>query len=380
MGNSKKITCSTEDDPGGSSEQEILTEESWRKAYRNSVKNIEALSRYIAFAPKEKVFLKQVGKLYHMRIPQYYFSLIEKISDPFDPIRRQCIPSLNEVCDQSYENIDPLGEEKTSPLSCLVHRYPDRVLLLVTGCCFMYCRHCTRKRLWKNKTPEPGINEIEKALAYIRGNLGIREVIVSGGDPLTLPTERLDYILSALQKMHHVEVIRIGTRAPVVLPERVNEHLCDSLKRHSKIWINVQFNHPREITAESAEACRKIQQCGIPMNNQSVLLKGINDDAKVMTELCHKLQSIRVRPYYLFQCDPVVGAHHFRTSVFKGVEIIEKMRGHTSGMCVPVFVVDGVDGKGKIPLNPEYVISVSSKGLTMRNYKHETFFYHNPTD
>lgn len=386
MGKCKKSGSAIEEDPGGGnneiekSKKEILIDENWHAAYKNSLRSVDDLAQYLALNKTEKTSLTQVLRNYHMRIPAYYFSLIKNITDQNDPVRKQCIPSVDEIREEIHETIDPLGEEKTSPSSCLVHRYPDRVLLLVTGKCFMYCRHCTRKRLWKSKTSEPTLGDIDEALQYVTKNSHIREVIVSGGDPLTLSTERIDYILSSLSGIKNIEVIRIGTRAPVVLPQRVDDDLCAALGKYKNLWINVQFNHPAEITAESAYACRKLQKCGIPMSNQSVLLKGINDDSRVMLELCHKLQEIRVRPYYLFQCDPVVGASHFRTPVWKGVDIIEKMRGHTSGMCVPTFVVDGIDGKGKVPLGPDYLVSRLDDGVILRNYNHELFYYHSPKD
>jgi lysine 2,3-aminomutase len=205
-------------------------------------------------------------------------------------------------------------------------------------------------------------------------------VIVSGGDPLTLPTEKIDYILSMLSDIKSIEVIRIGTRAPVVFPQRIDDNLCKVLEKYENLWLNTQFNHPSEITTQSILACKRLQRCGIVISNQSVLLKGVNDNVGTMLELCHKLQNIRVRPYYLYQCDPVVGAHHFRTSIWRGIDILENMRGHTSGMCIPTFVVDGIDGKGKIPINPNYVLSVSPDGLTLRNYKNETLFYFNPKE
>lgn len=245
----------------------------------------------------------------------------------------------------------------------------------------MYCRHCTRKRLWRNSSNnniEPTLTEIQASLDYVRKNKEIREIIISGGDPLTLNQERLDWILEEASNISHVQVIRIGTRTPVVFPERITKSLCKILGKYNKLWVNVQFNHPVEITAESTEACRRIQNRGIPMSNQTVLLKGINDTPQIMKELCQKLQAIRIRPYYLFHCDEVVGASHFRTSVFKGVEILEKMRGHTSGMCVPIFVVDGPAGKGKIPLGPQYMISMSPTKVTLRNYNNEIIEYDNP--
>lgn len=379
MNSFKKVSSFTEEEePGGGSS--ILAESKKPNVCKSAIENAEDLAEYIAFDSEEKILLKEVIKTYHMRIPLYYFSLIKDPSDSSDPIRSQCVPKIEELKYSDLEEMDPLGEEKTSPVACLVHRYPDRALLIVTGRCFMYCRHCTRKRLWNKNIPEPSLRDIETALNYLKENKSIREVIISGGDPLTLPTHYLDHILESVSRIENVEVMRIGTRAPVVFPQRIDERLCRMLEKYDNLWVNVQFNHPREVTFQSAAACRKIQKCGLPISNQSVLLKGINDDPAVMMELCHKLQSIKVRPYYLFQCDPVTGASHFRTSVFKGIEIIEKMRGHTSGMCVPTFVVDGTDGKGKVPLGPNYLLSVSDEGVLLRNYNREPFFYYNPKE
>lgn len=362
-------------EPGGCLLQD---KQEWVLALKESIDNVNKLSKFFPLTNQEKEVLTAVSQQYQMRVTRYYLSLIKDQNDPLDPIKRQCFPSLEEILETPQDDIDPLGEEKTSPLPFLVHRYPDRVLLLVTSRCFMYCRHCTRKRLWQKHIPDPTLNDINAAVEYIRNNTNIREVIVSGGDPLTLSTERLDHILLLLYSLPNIEVIRIGTRAPVVIPQRVDRSLCAVLKRYDNLWMNLQFNHPREVTPEAINACRKLQKCGIPLSNQSVLLKGINDNAQVMAELCHKLQSIRVRPYYLFQCDPVVGAGHFRTSPMDGVKIIEKMRGYTGGLCVPTFVVDGIDGKGKVPLSPEYLVSHSPEGLTLRNYRNEVFFYEDP--
>ncbi|MEI8350153.1 MAG: KamA family radical SAM protein [Candidatus Omnitrophota bacterium] len=384
MADQKRFMHSLEEDsqnkeePGGCNA--LAAEENWLTAYRNSLKNIDDLSKFIFINEEEKPFLKQVMRTFHMRIPLYYLSLAKDLTDSHDPIRQQCIPSVEEIRGEIHEKIDPLGEEKTSPAPCLVHRYPDRALLLVTGRCFMYCRHCTRKRLWRSRIPEPTLKDIDLALTYVRENKQIREVIVSGGDPLTLPTEKIDYILSSIAQIETIQAVRIGTRAPVVMPQRIDDNLCKVLGKYEHLWVNTQFNHPREITAQSTAACRKLQRCGIPISNQSVLLKGINDEANVMQELCHGLQHIQVRPYYLYQCDPVVGAHHFRTSIWKGMDLMERMRGHTGGMCIPRFVVDGIDGKGKIPIDPNYVLSVSAEGLTLRNYKNESFFYYNPKE
>lgn len=393
MENAKKVEHSVDEEPGGSKKelpidsqkeepggqtQESFIEQNWQTSSKNAIRSIDDLVTFYPALKDDRTALKQVVRTFHMRIPHYYLSLVVNPADASDPIRRQCIPSVDEIQESVYEDIDPLGEEKTSPTPCLVHRYPDRALLLVTSRCFMYCRHCTRKRLWQKNIPEPSLKDLEISLTYVKENKQIREVVVSGGDPLTLGTERLDYILSSLSKIHSLEVIRIGTRAPVVLPSRIDESLCRTLDKYENLWINVQFNHPREVTEASISACKKLQRCGIPLSNQSVLLKGVNDSVEVMTELCHRLQSIRVRPYYLYQCDPVVGASHFRTSVWKGIELIEKMRGHTSGMCIPHFVVDGPEGRGKIPLGPQYLLSASDDMITLRNYKNEIFTYYNP--
>jgi len=371
-----------EDDPGGSSprmKEQLRAKDQrkapWQDEARRAYKTIEEIDPYIPLSAEDKFRLRNVIKQYHMRIPHYYLSLIDQPMDASDPIRQQCLPSPRELEDADQSHMDPLGEEKTSPVPCLVHRYPDRALLVITGRCFMYCRHCTRKRLWNKKCIDPTLADIGKALQYVRSTPQIREIVVSGGDPLTVNTERLDFILSEIAKIPTVEAVRIGTRAPVVLPARVDDRLCKMLSKYDRLWMNVQFNHPREITEESAAACRRLQRCGIPLSNQSVLLKGINDDPAVMLELCHKLQSIRVRPYYLFQCDPVVGASHFRTPVTCGIDIIEHMRGHTGGMCVPTFVVDGIDGHGKVPVGPNYLLSMNDKGVTLRNYENKVFFY-----
>lgn len=360
-------------------QKNISLAEDWHDAYKNSLKTVSALYKETQLK-EEKALLTNVISVYHMSIPRYYLSLIDDINNPNDPIRKQCVPSIDELDVEQNEVMDPLSEEKNSPTPWLVHRYPDRVLLLATSRCFMYCRHCTRKRLWSHNIFDASLKDIDIALDYVKNNPKIREVIISGGDPLTLETERLDYILSGVSSLPNIEAIRIGTRAPVVLPQRIDDRLCVMLERYPTLWINLQFNHPREITSQSIQACRKLQKCGIPLSNQSVLLRGVNDTPEVMIKLCQKLQSIRVRPYYLFECDPVVGASHFRTSVLKGVEIIERMRGHIGGMCVPVFVVDGIDGKGKIPLGSNYVISSSPRGFTLRNYKNEIFFYSNPSE
>ncbi len=368
----------TEEGTGSAQVQHPPADLHWPIKRKATYKSIDELVSRVAIFHEQKEELKKVAQLYHVSVPEYYLSLIQDVADPNDPIRRQCVPSVQELADAASASMDPLGETSMSPVPCLVHRYPDRALLLVTGRCFMYCRHCTRKRLWKEHASDPSLTDIQKATDYIRANPQIREVVVSGGDPLTLATERLDFILDMVAKIPHVQVIRIGTRAPVVFPQRIDRSLCKTLSRYEQLWINVQFNHPREVTPQSTAACRRLQECGIPLSNQSVLLKGINDDPAVMMELCHKLQSIRVRPYYLYQCDPVVGASHFRTSVHKGIEIMEKMRGHTGGLCVPTFVIDGPDGQGKVPVAPNYIVAINNKRIKLRNYNNEVFEYAEP--
>lgn len=345
---------------------------------RTTYNSVDQLDNVLSIDPQEKQTLQQVEKQYHMLIPQYYLSLIKDPTNINDPVRLQSIPSVKELDDTEEASEDPLGEKDMSPVSCLVHRYPDRALLLVTGKCFMYCRHCTRKRLWDKNCTDPNLNDIQEAANYIRGKRHLREIIVSGGDPLTISNERLEYILEQISSIPHVKVVRIGTRTPVVFPQRIDRGLVKTLERFPKLWINVQFNHPNEITPESTAACQKLQRVGIPLSNQSVLLKGINDSPEVMIELCHKLQEIRIRPYYLFQCDPVVGASHFRTNIYAGIEIIEHMRGHTSGMCIPTFVIDGPEGTGKIPMGPNYVLSATPKKVVLRNYQNKIFDYINP--
>ena len=381
MSNTTDIEGSFEEEPGGSSCKIInshsITLDVEREHFgpKEFISNIEDLSQCLPLDQEQLCRLKKVADIYHLRIPFYYFSLIKNISDSCDPISKQCIPHLDELRHDSFESKDPLAEEKSSPVDCLVHRYPDRVLLLVTNRCFMYCRHCTRKRMWNKKINEPTLEDINRALNYVSRNPKIREVIVSGGDPLTLPTERLEVILSKISSLSNIHVIRIGTRTPVVFPQRIDERLCEMLKKYDNIWINVQFNHPREITPQAALACRKLQKIGIPISNQSVLLKGVNDSLQVMKDLCQRLQEIRVRPYYLFQCDPVSGTSHFRTSPWQGREIIQKMQGVASGMCIPTFVIDAIGGKGKVPFGPDYLVSNSDRGMILKNYQDELFFY-----
>ena len=350
----------------------------WRWQLRNSIYDIFKLSKIFRFSKTQLENLSKVVIKYPFAITPYYLSLIDK-DNPADPIRMQCVPSEEE--DKLYFDIqdDPLGEEKDSVLPGLVHRYPDRVLIILTNMCPVYCRHCTRKREWCRGKWVRTQKELESIYDYINRHKEIRDVIISGGDPFILSTERIEEVLRKLRAISHVEIIRIGTRCPVVLPQRIDDELVSMLKKYRPLWLNAHFNHPNEITKESSIACDRIVCAGIPVNNQSVLLKGINNDVETMTKLCQGLLKIGVRPYYLFQCDPVVGTGHLRTSIEKGLEIIKGMRGFTSGLAVPIFVVDGLEGQGKVPLQPpDYLVALEKNYAILKGYKGESFKYYNP--
>lgn len=314
-----------------------------------------------------------------MAITPYYASIMDKTNTKC-PIRIQAIPSEEELHTCEYELDDPLHEDADSPVPGLTHRYPDRVLLLSTNECSMYCRHCTRKRKVGEENNAISLTAIKKGIEYIRQNKGIRDVVISGGDPFILSTNRLEKIISEIRKIPHVEVIRIGTRTPVVLPMRIDDELVNMLKKYHPIWINTHFNHPKELTQDAKKALRKLADAGIPLGNQSVLLKNVNDCPIIMRDLVHSLVKNRVRPYYLYQCDLSRGIEHFRTPVSKGIEILESLIGHTSGFSVPTFVVDAPGGGGKIPLQPNYLLSFSSRKTILRNYEGVISVYTEPED
>jgi lysine 2,3-aminomutase len=343
----------------------------WRWQTQNAVRSVRQLRTLLAFTPAE---LEAIGRLeadYKLAIPPYYFSLIDP-HDPADPIRLQSVPSPLEAENPSgYELEDPLEEDKDSPVPGLTHRYPDRVLLITTPNCSMYCRYCTRKRATLTRGGWEGVSkDDERMIDYVRANPQIRDVIVSGGDPLTLPLGKLRYYLESLKEIDHVDVIRIGTRVPVTLPQRLYDpELIDLLEATEKVYIQTHFNHPREITPEAARVCKTLLRAGMPINNHAVLLKGVNDDLATIRALLRGLLRIKVRPYYLFHCDPVIGAGHFRTSVWKGLEIMEGLRGHMSGIGIPTYVVDSPHGGGKIPLMPNYLVSMSDDAVILRNYE-----------
>lgn len=344
---------------------------------QNAVRTTRQLADLLPFAADELAVLEKVEHLYKTSIPPYYFSLIS-LDDPRDPIRLQSVPSPLELVSQSGEDReDPLDEDKDSPVPGITHRYPDRVLMVTTPVCSMYCRFCTRKRVTMDREGWDGPSrDDERMIEYIRDHEEIHDVIVSGGDPLMLPLAKLRWFLQQLKRLDHVGVVRIGTRVPVTLPQKLYDaELIETLHAAEKVWIQTHFNHPAEITNASARGCRNLVNAGMPINNHAVLLKGVNDSVTTMRQLVRGLMKIKVRPYYLFHCDPVTGAGHFRTSVWKGLEIIEGLRGHVSGLAVPQYVVDGIKGAGKIPLMPNYLVSASENAVVLRNYEGMLFRY-----
>ena len=351
----------------------------WKWQVKNRIETLEELKKYVSLTAEEEEGVKQTLKTLRMAITPYYLSLINP-DDPCDPIRRQCIPTGAETHQAAADLLDPLHEDEDSPTPGLTHRYPDRVLLLITDMCSMYCRHCTRRRFAGQTDNECGLDRIEKALEYIRNTPTVRDVLLSGGDALMVSDKRLEYIISELRKIPHVEIVRLGTRTPVVCPQRITPELCDMLKKYHPIWINTHFNHPNEVTPESSRACEMLANAGIPLGNQSVLLRGVNDCVHVMKKLVHEIVKIRVRPYYIYQCDLSMGLEHFRTPVSKGIEIIEGLRGHTSGYCVPTFVVDAPGGGGKTPVMPQYIISQAPGKVVLRNFEGVITTYTEPTE
>ena len=340
----------------------------WKWQIRNRIESLDELKQHISLSPDEEEGVKKCLKSMRMAVTPYYLSLIDP-DDPGDPIRRQCVPTAFELHAAKADLLDPLHEDADSPVPHLTHRYPDRVLMLITDQCSMYCRHCTRRRFAGQTDAMTPVDIVDRQVDYIRSHTEVRDVLLSGGDPLTLSDERLDSILTKLRAISHVDIVRIGSRIPASMPQRVTSELCSMLKKHHPIWLNAHFNHPAEITAESTRACSMLADAGIPLGNQAVLLAGVNDCVHVMKDLMQKLAKIRVRPYYLYQCDLSIGLEHFRTPVSKGIEIIEGLRGHTSGFCVPTFVVDAPGGGGKIPVMPDYLISQTSKRVVLRNFE-----------
>ena len=346
----------------------------WKWQIRHRIQSVNELSEIIELSETEKTDISKCLERFRMAITPYYVSLMQT-GDVHDPIRMQAIPLIEETFLGVNALADPLNEEADSPVPCIVHRYPDRVLFLVTYICSMYCRHCTRRRTVGEEDCFVSESQLTLALDYIRSHTEIRDVLISGGDPLVMDTRLLERIISRLRSIPHVDIIRIGTRVPVVMPMRITDELLQMLKKYHPIWINTHFNHPREITADSERACQAIVDAGIPLGNQSVLLRGINDNTETMKELLYKLVHMRVRPYYLYQCDLSEGISHFRTDVETGVNIIHKLTGNISGYAVPKFVIDAPGGGGKIPVGYDYVISKSDKEVVLENYKGNVYTY-----
>ncbi len=340
----------------------------WKWQVKNRIETLEQLKEHIELTPEEENGVRESLKTIRMAITPYYLSIIDT-NDPYDPVRKQSIPTADELYISPSDLEDPLHEDSDSPVPGLTHRYPDRVLFLITDMCAMYCRHCTRRRFAGQKDAASPTERIDRAIEYIARTPQVRDVLLSGGDALLMSDDRIESILKRLRDIPHVEIIRFGTRTPVVMPQRITDNFVNMVKKYHPIWLNTHFNHPNEITPEAAEACSKLANAGVPLGNQSVLLRGINDCSHIMKNLVHELVKIRVRPYYIYVCDQSKGIGHFRTPVSKGIEIIENLRGHTSGYAVPTFVVDAPGGGGKIPDMPTYLISQSPNRVVIRNYE-----------
>ena len=331
-----------------------------------TVHGVDTLADALQLDAEQAGAIARVSERYPLRITPYYLSLIDP-DDPFDPIRRQCVPDPAELVDDRGA-ADPTGEVADSPMPGLVHRYPDRVLLLTTSTCLVHCWHCNRKRLWRNGGPRLECPTIEAVVAYLESHPRVREVILSGGDPLTLPRSELQHWVEALRALPQVEVLRVGTRAPVVLPQAVDDELCALLTGPKPLWIHTHFNHPRELTAEATAACERLRRAGIGVNNQTVLLRGVNDTPDTLVDLCRGLLAIGVRPYYLYHCDPAIGVSHFRTPVSRGLEILSALRGHLSGLAQPLYAVDLPGGGGKVHLEPDSVVEREGPTLRLRSF------------
>ena len=348
--------------------------EDWHWQLRNRIRTKEELAQIIKLTPEEEEGIKKASGRLSLAITPYWATLMDP-EDPNCPLRRQAVPVAAESIVSPHEMIDPLAEERDSPAPHLVHRYPDRVLLLATESCAMYCRHCTRRRLVGEYKEDNSDSRFDKAIDYIKANRKIRDVLISGGDPFILEDEQLESLLQRIRAISHVEFLRIGTRVPVTLPQRITEKLVNMLKKYSPLWISIHFNHPKEITKRCKIACDMLAESGFPLGSQTVLLKGINDRPYIMKKLMHELLKIRVRPYYIYQCDPVKGTQHFRTPVAVGINIMEKLRGHTSGYAVPTYVIDAPGGGGKIPVGPNYLLSQAKGKYVLRNYKGKIYTY-----
>jgi lysine 2,3-aminomutase len=346
----------------------------WRWQLKNRITTLAQLEALMELTPQERAGTILSGSKLALAITPHFFNLIDR-DDPCCPIRRQVIPRLEETRISPSEMADPCGEDADMPVPGLVHRYPDRVLLLVTDRCASYCRYCTRSRVVSGAGEQEWRVDFEAAFRYLEAHTEVRDVLLSGGDPLLLSDNRLEAILKRLRSIEHLEFVRIGSRVPLFLPQRVTPELCQMLQHYHPLWMSVHVNHPRELTLEARAALGRLADHGIPLGNQSVLLAGVNDDLETMTALVQKLLLCRVRPYYLYQLDPILGSSHLQVPVSKGIEIIEGLRGHTSGYAVPQYVIDAPGGGGKVPINPDYQIYRDSEKIVIRNYEGRTFEY-----
>ena len=348
--------------------------EDWHWQLKHRVCSKDDLQQIIKLTPEEEGGIKKAGGKLSLAITPYWATLIDP-EDPDCPLRRQSVPVIAESIIGPHEMIDPCAEDRDSPVPHLVHRYPDRVLLLATEACAMYCRHCTRRRLVGDSKESNSPDRFDAAVEYIKSNRKIRDVLISGGDPFILEDDEIESLIQKISSISHVEFLRLGTRVPVTLPQRITEKLVTMLKKYPPLWVSVHFNHPKEITKRCKIACDMLSDAGIPLGSQTVLLKGINDRPYIMKRLMHELLQIRVRPYYIYQCDPVRGTQHFRTPVAVGINIMEKLRGHTSGYAVPTYVIDGPGGGGKIPVGPNYMLSQAKGKYVLRNFKGKIYTY-----
>lgn len=350
----------------------------WQWQLANRITTVEELATSFDLSAAQLSEIEEAIDIFPMSITPYYASMIDFNSDSC-PIHLQAIPQKAELEECNYEMDDPLHEEDDSPVPGLTHRYPDRVLLMVTNQCSMFCRHCTRKRKVGDGNSQVDFAQIEAGIEYIKDNPQVRDVLLSGGDPLLMDLEMLKKVIAKLKEISHLDIVRLGSRVPVVLPQKIDDQLIDLLQDYSPLWINTHFNHPRELTAESKEALHKLAEAGFPLGNQTVLLRNVNDCPTIMKELMHQLVENRVRPYYLYQCDLSRGIEHFRTTIAKGIEIMESLFGHTSGLAIPRYVVDAPEGGGKIPVTPNYLISSAQDKQVLRNYEGEIVTYIEPT-
>ena len=359
-------------EPWGAVSTEQWNDWSWQ--LRNRIQNLAQLEMRLPLTPEERAGTILAGKKLALGITPHFFNLIDR-EDPDCPIRRQVVPRIEESITASDEMLDPCGEDSNMPVPGLVHRYPDRVLLLVTDRCASYCRYCTRSRVVSGAGEQELTMDLEGAFAYLEKHPEVRDVLLSGGDPLLLSDSKLDAILTRLRQIPTIEFIRIGTRIPIFLPQRITTDLLNVLKKHHPLWMSVHSNHPKELTQEVRMALGRLADAGIPLGNQSVLLKGVNDRADTLKSLFHKLLLCRVRPYYLYQCDLISGSAHLRTTIREGQEIMEQLRGHTTGYAVPTYVVDGPGGGGKIPIGPNYIVGMADNRVILKNYKGDVYEY-----